>query len=102
MELDFQVGSSKSTWGQDDSDAPPSYGDAESDLSAGYGSIWVEEGDDGTGASSHSAFDGDHNTAWCFVSESDGSKVLEVDFTSVYAASSLYVATRGRCSDFYV
>ena len=100
MELDFQVGADKSTWGRDDSDRPPSYGDIESEAPAGYGSIWVDEGDDATGGSSHSAFDGDHNTAWRFVSESDGSKVLEVDFTSVYAASGLLLrhADAGRTS----
>ena len=100
MELDFQVGASKSTWGQDASDRPPSYGDTESEPPADYGSIWREEGDDATGASSHSAFDGDHNTAWRFVSETDGSKVLEVEFTSVYAASGLLLrhADVGRTS----
>ena len=100
VELDFQVGGSKSTWGQDPSDAPPSYGEEESDVPAGYGSIWVDEGDDSTGASSHSAFDGNRNTSWRFVSESDGSKVLEVDFTSVYAASGLLLrhADVGRTS----
>ena len=69
-------------------------------MSAGYGSIWREEGDDRTGGSSHSAFDGDQNTAWRFVSESDGSKTLEVDFTSVYAASGLLLrhADVGRTS----
>ena len=100
VELDFQVGGSKSTWGQDASDAPPSYGEEESDVPAGYGSIWVDEGDDSTGASSHSAFDGSRNTAWRFISETDGSKVLEVDFTSVYAASGLLLrhADVGRTS----
>ena len=104
VELDFQVGASKSSWGEDTPDAPPSYGETEKDLSdllpAVYGSIWRDEGDDSTGASSHSAFDGDHNTAWRFVSESDGSKVLEVDFTSVYAASGLLLrhAEVGRTS----
>ena len=102
VELDFQVGASKSSWGEDTPDAPPSYGDTESDLLAGssYSSIWRDEGDDATGASSHSAFDGDHNTAWRFVSESDGSKVLEVDFTSVYAANGLLLrhADVGRTS----
>ena len=91
----------KSTWGQGMlPTAPPSYGDAESEVPAGYGSIWLEEGEDSTGASSHSAFDGDRNTAWRFVSESDGSKVLEVDFTSVYAASGLLLrhADAGRTS----
>ena len=94
VELDFQVGADKSRWGRDASDRPPSYGDTESDLPAGYGSIWVDEGKDRTGASSHSAFDGDHNTAWRFVSETDGSKVLEVDFTSVYAARVFCCDTR--------
>ena len=100
VELDFQVGASKSTWGQDASDSPPSYGDTESEVPAGYGSIWREEGDDATGGSSHSAFDGNRNTAWRFVSETDGSKVLEVDFTSVYAASGLLLrhADVGRTS----
>ena len=32
VELDFQVGASKSSWGEDTPDAPPSYGDTESDL----------------------------------------------------------------------
>ena len=69
-------------------------------MPADYGSIWLEEGDDATGGSSHSAFDGNRNTAWRFVSESDGSKVLEVDFTSVYAASGLLLrhADVGRTS----
>ena len=100
VELDFQVGSWKSTWGQDASDTPPSYGDTESEAPAGYGSIWREEGDDDTGASSRSAFDGNRNTAWRFSSETDGSKVLEVDFTSVYAASGLLLrhADAGRTS----
>ena len=100
VELDFQVGASKSTWGRDASDRPPSYGDTESGAPSDYSSIWREEGDDDTGASSHSAFDGDHNTAWRFVSETDGSKVLEVDFTSVYAASGLLLrhADVGRTS----
>ena len=100
VELDFQVGSLKSSWGEDASDAPPSYGDTESEVPAGYGSIWVEEGDDATGGSSHSAFDGNRNTSWRFVSESDGSKVLEVEFTSVYAASGLLLrhADVGRTS----
>ena len=100
VELDFRVRSWKSTWGQDASDRPPSYGDAESEVPAGYGSIWLEEGDDATGASSHSAFDGNRNTAWRFISETDGSKVLEVDFTSVYAASGLLLrhADVGRTS----
>ena len=100
VELDLRVGSSKSTWGQDASDRPPSYGEEESGVPAGYGSIWREEGDDATSGSSHLAFDGDHNTAWRFVSESDGSKVLEVDFTSVYAAKGLLLrhADVGRTS----
>ena len=100
VELDFQVGSSKSTWGQDASDSPPSYRRTESDLPAGYGSIWLEEGDDRTGGSSHSAFDGNRNTSWRFVSESDGSKVLEVEFTSAYAARGLLLrhADVGRIS----
>ena len=100
VELDFQVGLSKSSWGEDASDAPPSYGETESDLPAVYGSIWLDEGDDATGGSSHSAFDGNRNTAWRFVSESDGSKVLEVDFTSAYAASGLLLrhADFGRTS----
>ena len=102
MELDFQVGADKSTWGEDASDSPPSYGNTESKVPAGYGSIWLEEGDDGTGGSSYSAFDGNRNTAWRFVSESDGSKVLEVDFTSVYAASGLLLrhADVSRTSTF--
>ena len=71
-----------------------------SDLPAGYGSIWLDEGDDATGGSSHSAFDGNRNTAWRFSSETDGSKVLEVDFTSVYAAEGLLLrhADVGRTS----
>ena len=102
VELDFQVGGSKSTWGQDASDRPPSYADTESEAPARYGSIWLEEGDDATGGSSHSAFDGDQQSAWHFVSESDGSKVLEVEFTSVYAASGLLLrhADVGRTSTF--
>ena len=32
VELDFQVGSSKSSWGEDVSDSPPSYGDTESEV----------------------------------------------------------------------
>ena len=63
VELDFQVGAAKSTWGRDASDAPPSYGYTESETPDGYRSIWREEGDDATGASSHSAFDGSRNTA---------------------------------------
>ena len=100
VELDFQVGASKSTWGQDASDSPPSYGDIESDVPDGYGSIWLDEGDDATGGSSHSAFDGNRNTAWRFSSETDGSKVLEVEFTSVYAAEGLLLrhADAGRTS----
>ena len=107
VELDFRVGAAKSTWGQDASDAPPSYGETEKDVPYGYGSIWDdygsiwrEEGDDATGGSSHSAFDGSQNTAWRFISEPDGSKVLEVDFTSVYAASGLLLrhADVGRTS----
>ena len=100
VELDFQVGASKSTCGQDASDRPPSYGDTESEPPADYGSIWLDEGDDATGASSHSAFDGNRNTAWRFVSETDGSKVLEVEFTSVYAAKGLLLrhADVGRTS----
>ena len=100
VKLDFRVGSSKSGWGEDASDSPPSYGDNEKGTPDGYGSIWREEGDDATGASSHSAFDGSRNTAWRFISEPDGSKVLEVDFTSVYAASGLLLrhADVGRTS----
>ena len=102
VKLDFRVGSSKSGWGKDASDRPPSYGDTESGTPDGYRSIWREEGDDATGASSHSAFDGSRNTAWRFVSEPDGSKVLEVDFTSVYTASGLLLrhADVGRASTF--
>ena len=66
VELDFQVGSLKSSWGRDASDRPPSYGGTESGTPDGYRSIWREEGDDATGASSHSAFDGSRNTAWRF------------------------------------
>ena len=100
VKLDFRVGSSKSGWGEDASDSPPSYGDTESGTPVGYRSIWREEGDDATGASSHSAFDGSRNTAWRFSSETDGSKVLEVDFTSAYAASGLLLrhADVGRTS----
>ena len=83
-ELVFDIGTKRTKWGQGDSDAPPSYRTAESPMPTGYGSIWVEEGDDGTGASSHSAFDGDQQSAWHFVSETDGSKVLEVEFTSSF------------------
>ena len=101
-ELVFDIGTTRSTWGQDDADAPPSYSKPESPTPTGYGSIWREEGDDGTGASSHSAFDADQQSAWHFVSETDGSKVLEVDFTSVYAASGLLLrhADVGRTSTF--
>ena len=100
VKLDFRVGSSKSGWGEDASDRPPSYGETESDLPSKYSSIWREEGDDATGGSSHSAFDGSRNTAWRFISETDGSKVLEVDFTSVYAAKGLLLrhADVGRTS----
>ena len=103
VELDFRVGASRSTWGQDASDAPPSYGGTESKVPASYGSIWLDEGDDATGASSHSAFDGEQTTAWRFSSESDGSKELEVDFTSVYAASGLWLrfAEAGRPATFH-
>ena len=99
-ELVFDIGTTRSTWGQHDSDAPPSYRTAESPTPTGYRSIWREEGEDSTGASSHSAFDGDQQSAWHFVSETDGSKVLEVDFTSVYAASGLLLrhADVGRTS----
>ena len=101
-ELVFDIGTERTKWGQHKSDAPPSYSTAESRTPTGYGSIWLEEGDDGTGASSHSAFDGDQQSAWHFVSESDGSKVLEVEFTSVYAASGLLLrhADVGRTSTF--
>ena len=100
VELDFQVGASESDWGEDDSDRPPSYGETEFDLPPDYSSIWLDEGDDSTGGSSHSAFDGSRNTAWRFISEPDGSKVLEVEFTSVYAASGLLLrhADVGRTS----
>ena len=99
-ELVFDIGTKRTKWGQGDSDAPPSYSTPESPTPTGYRSIWREEGDDGTGASSHSAFDGDQQSAWHFLSESDGSKVLEVEFTSVYAASGLLLrhADVGRTS----
>ena len=55
-----------------------------------------------TGGSSHSAFDGDQQSAWHFLSETDGSKVLEVEFASVYAVSGLLLrhADVGRDSTF--
>ena len=102
-ELVFDIGTTRSrTWGEDNSDAPPSYRTAESPTPTGYRSIWREEGDESTGGSSHSAFDGDQQSAWHFVSETDGSKVLEVEFTSVYAASGLLLrhADVGRDSTF--
>ena len=102
-ELVFDIGTTRSrTWGEDNADAPPSYRTAESPTPTDYRSIWLEEGDDSTGASSHSAFDGDQQSAWHFVSETDGSKVLEVDFTSVYAAEGLLLrhADVGRTSTF--
>ena len=101
-ELVFDVGTTRSKWGEGDSDAPPSYRTAESATPDDYSSIWREEGDGATGGSSHSAFDGDQQSAWHFVSETDGSKVLEVEFTSVYAASGLLLrhADVGRDSTF--
>ena len=100
-ELVFDIGTTRSrTWGEGNSDAPPSYRTAESPTPTGYRSIWREEGDESTGGSSHSAFDGDQQSAWHFLSETDGSKVLEVEFTSVYAASGLLLrhADVGRTS----
>ena len=99
-ELVFDIGTTRSKWGEHDSDAPPSYRTAESATPPEYSSIWREEGDDSTGGSSHSAFDGDQQSAWHFLSETDGSKVLEVEFTSVYAASGLLLrhADVGRTS----